>query len=77
MIDALSNRIPGLAEAQADKILKARQHDVVAMNDDLLANAMVKDLNPPPLLDPFSDAVNSTPYDGGAYHSGGAATGGE
>jgi hypothetical protein len=69
MTDALAGRIPGLADAQADAILKSRQSAIVAHNHAGLANAMAKDLPAPRLLDPYSDAVNSKPYTNGEPYS--------
>ena len=63
LTDALSSRIPGLSDAQADSILKARQAAILAENHARLTNAMAKDLNPAPLLDPY--AVDATPYTNG------------
>jgi hypothetical protein len=57
---ALSSRIPGLADAQADSILQARQLAVLQRNHDTLTNAMAKDVAAPPLLDPSQ--VDATPY---------------
>ena len=61
--DALAHRIPGLAEAQADAILKSRQHAVLAANHQKLQKAMASDTDVPPLLDPANQT--SQPYTGG------------
>lgn len=58
--DALAKVIPGVAEASADAILKARQHAVVTANHQRLQHAMESDLAAPPLIDPTT--VTSTPY---------------
>jgi len=60
--DALSQKIPGLSDAQADATLKARQHAVLAQNHHALTNAIEKDLAAPPLLDPSQ--VSAEPYGG-------------
>jgi hypothetical protein len=58
--DALADRVPGLADAQADATLKARQYAVLAQNHAALKNAIEKDLAAPPLLDPAQ--VDARPY---------------
>jgi hypothetical protein len=57
---ALASKIPGLADAQAAAILAHRQHAVLLQNDNLLRNAMAKDVAAPPILDP--GIVNAEPY---------------
>jgi hypothetical protein len=56
----LSSRIPGLSDAQADSILKARQAAVLAQNHQNLTRAMQNDTSAPPLLDPY--AVTAEAY---------------
>jgi hypothetical protein len=58
--DAYAQRIPGLADAQADRIIKERQRDLLQHNHNVLTNAMAKDLAAPALLDPA--AVSSEAY---------------
>jgi len=60
LTDALSSRIPGLSDAQADSILKARQAAVLAQNHQNLTRAMQNDTSAPPLLDPY--AVTAEAY---------------
>jgi hypothetical protein len=61
----IASRLPGFAEASAAKTLAARQHSVIAQNHAAPTNAIQKDLNPPPLYTPFSQAITSDPYTGG------------
>jgi hypothetical protein len=58
--DALAGKIPGLADAQSDKILKSRQLAILQANHDNLTRAMTKDTAPAPLLDPFK--ADATAY---------------
>jgi hypothetical protein len=58
--DALSQKIPGLSDAQADAITKERQLAILQQNHQALTNAMAKDIAVPPLLDP--SRVSSEPY---------------
>ena len=58
--DALADKIPGLADAQADATLKARQRDVLAQNHATLTRAIEKDLAASPMLDPYK--VNAEAY---------------
>jgi hypothetical protein len=79
LTDALAGKIPGLSDAQADAILLARHHAVLAANHQNLTRAMAKDTSPAPLLNPY--AVSGEAYDGGSYSPGaefgvGAAAGG-
>ena len=60
MDDALADKIPGLSEAQADAIVKARQYAILAQNHEHLTNAMEKDVAAPPLLG--LDSVTAEPY---------------
>jgi hypothetical protein len=60
---ALAARVPGLADAQADAILKARQRAVLLANDQKLRRAIAADTDAPPLIDPAQ--VNSEPYSDG------------
>lgn len=57
---ALASRIPGLADVQADSIIKARQYAILAQNSNSLSNAMTKDVAAPVLLNPMN--VDATPY---------------
>ena len=61
---AIADRVPGFAEASAAKTLAARQHAVIAQNHAALMNSIQKDLAPPPLYSPYSEAITSTPYGG-------------
>ncbi|OBI90966.1 hypothetical protein A9X00_18240 [Mycobacterium sp. 1245805.9] len=63
--NALAARVPGLSDAQADATLLARQYAVLAQNHANLTKAFAADTNPPPLLDPYSEAITSVPYDNG------------
>jgi hypothetical protein len=56
----LANKVPGLSDAAADAITKARQYAIVQANHDRLTKAMERDLNAPELLSPME--VNSEPY---------------
>ena len=60
LTNALAPKIPGLADAQADNIVKARQLGMLQANHDNLSRAMRADLNPQPLLDPFK--ADATAY---------------
>jgi hypothetical protein len=55
--------VPGLSDAQADAITKARQHAVLLQNHQNLTKAFEKDLAAPPLLDPAK--VTADPYTNG------------
>jgi hypothetical protein len=57
---ALSARIPGLADAQSQATLAARQHAFLAANHQNLQRAMERDTSPAPLLDPY--AATAEPY---------------
>jgi hypothetical protein len=57
---ALASRVPGLADAQAEATLKARQVAVLQQNHAGLTNAIEKDTSVPPLLDPYQ--VTSEAY---------------
>lgn len=61
--DALADKVPGLADASAQAITKARQYAVLQRNHQALTNAMAKDLAVPMLLDPSQ--VSAQPYMGG------------
>lgn len=58
--EALADKIPGLREATADAILKARQLAVLQFNHGQLQKAFEKDLAAPKLLDPADQT--SEPY---------------
>ncbi len=60
---ALADKIPGLADATSDAILKSRQHAVISANHSKIQKAMESDTSVPPLIDP-SD-MTSAPYLGG------------
>jgi hypothetical protein len=62
---AIADRVPGFKEASEAKTLAARCHSVIAQNHAALVNSFQKDLAPPPLYTPFSQAITSEPYDGG------------
>ncbi len=49
---ALAVKIPGMAEANADVVLKQRQLAITAQNHAHLTNAFAKDIAAPPLIDP-------------------------
>ena len=57
---ALANKIPGLAEARADAIVKARQLALVHHNHRALSDAIAKDTAAPKLLNP--NDVTAEPY---------------
>ena len=57
---ALAEKVPGLADAETDKILKHRQYAVLLQNHNLLRNSMAKDIGAPPLQSPL--AVTAEPY---------------
>jgi hypothetical protein len=61
--DALAHSIPGLADASADAIVKARQLVVLQHNHQALIAAMEKDFATTQLLDPTQ--VTAEPYTGG------------
>jgi hypothetical protein len=67
LTDALSGRIPGLADAKADQIIKQRQLAMVKDNYGRLMNAFQKDLAAPYLHDPTTATAeayrNGEPYD--------------
>jgi hypothetical protein len=77
MAEALSQKIPGLSDAQTAATLAARQAAVLAVNHENLTRAMAKDTAAPPLLDPYR--VSAEPYEGGtsSISGGDAATGGD
>lgn len=60
---ALAAKIPGLSDASADAIVKARQLAVLQQNHHALTNSMEKDVAAPQLLDPAR--VTAEPYTGG------------
>ena len=60
LTEALAQRIPGLAEAASDAILKARQYAVLQANHQKLQKAFDADVDAPPLLDPADQT--SQPY---------------
>ena len=57
---ALATKLPGLADAHADAIVKARQLGMVRQNHAALTNAIKKDLAAPGLLDPGT--ATAVPY---------------
>jgi hypothetical protein len=59
-IPAAFASITGPGDAQSAAILAHRQHAVLVQNDNMLRNAMGKDLAAPPLQDP--GLVNAEPY---------------
>jgi hypothetical protein len=63
--DALAQRIPGIDDAQAEAILKARQRDVLAQNHAGLTKAIANDNPPPPLYNPHSATITAKPYTNG------------
>jgi hypothetical protein len=56
----LAVKIPGLADAQADETVKARQLAIVQANHNHLTHAIKADVAAPPLLSPMD--VDATPY---------------
>jgi hypothetical protein len=69
LTQALSARIPNLADAQADKVVKARQLAIVKDNHRRLMDAFHKGTPAPVLHDPTT--VSADPYEGGEYRSSG------
>lgn len=57
---ALAEKIPGMADADADERVKARQLAILTQNHHALTRAMEKDIAAPPLLDPTT--VTAVPY---------------
>jgi hypothetical protein len=62
LIDALTSRIPGLADAAADAAVKAKQHAILLQNHNVLMNAFAKDVAAPQLIDPA--IATAQPYGG-------------
>jgi hypothetical protein len=61
--DCLAQRVPGLADAQAEAIVKARQLAILQSNHQWLQRSMSSDLAIPELLDPAM--ATAEPYTGG------------
>ena len=57
---ALAAKLPGLADATSDAIVKARQRDIIRHNHAALTNAIKKDHAAPPLIDPGT--ATAIPY---------------
>ncbi|MDT5137801.1 MAG: hypothetical protein QOD58_2063 [Mycobacterium sp.] len=66
-LQALSVRIPDLADAQADKVVKARQLAIAKDNHRRLMDAFHKGTPAPVLHDPTT--VSAEPYEGCEYRS--------
>jgi hypothetical protein len=70
LTQALSARIPNMADAQADQVIKARQLAIAKSNHRRLMDVFSKGTLPAPVLhDPTS--VSADPYEGGEYRSSG------
>ena len=61
--DAVAQRVPGVAEKQAEAVKKRRQVSILAHNAQNLMRSFKADTNPPELLSPIQ--VDGRPYNDG------------